>query len=147
MAPTTAIDATGVDALKEVIALLAERPGGPCRLVLANPNRVVLEALARAGVIALLGGQSSVFFRAHEAVDACLERIAAEPPGESPPDLARTPASRKSGSEHEGVQVTENAKPPARHGRRGGMQKALERIQTRRLNKGREMHGSADLGL
>ncbi|THF97391.1 hypothetical protein TEA_023748 [Camellia sinensis var. sinensis] len=71
MAPVTYIDSSAVQALKD---LHQEYKSRDIQMAIANPNREVLLALTRSGVVELIG-KEWFFVRVHDAVQVCLQHV------------------------------------------------------------------------
>ncbi|KAK6145333.1 hypothetical protein DH2020_022153 [Rehmannia glutinosa] len=71
MAPTTYIDSSAVQALKD---LHQEYKSRNIQIAISNPNRDVLLTLTRSGVVDLIG-REWYFVRVHDAVQVCLQRV------------------------------------------------------------------------
>ncbi|XP_019192795.1 PREDICTED: probable sulfate transporter 4.2 [Ipomoea nil] len=71
MAPVTYIDASAVQALKD---LYQEYKSRHIQLAISNPNQEVLVSLAKAGVVELIG-KEWYFVRVHDAVQVCLRHV------------------------------------------------------------------------
>ncbi|RAL54835.1 hypothetical protein DM860_013531 [Cuscuta australis] len=71
MAPVTYIDASAVQALKD---LYQEYKSRDIQLAISNPNQEVLLTLAKSGVVDLIG-KEWYFVRVHDAVQVCLHHV------------------------------------------------------------------------
>ncbi|KAL0349221.1 UNVERIFIED_CONTAM: Sulfate transporter 4.1, chloroplastic [Sesamum angustifolium] len=71
MAPTTYIDSSAVQALKD---LHQEYKSRNIQIAISNPNRDVLLTLTRSGVVDLIG-REWYFVRVHDAVQVCLQHV------------------------------------------------------------------------
>ncbi|CAH9126579.1 unnamed protein product [Cuscuta epithymum] len=71
MAPVTYIDASAVQALKD---LHQEYKSRHIQLAISNPNQEVLLTLAKSGVVDLIG-KEWYFVRVHDAVQVCLRHV------------------------------------------------------------------------
>ncbi|KAG8390888.1 hypothetical protein BUALT_Bualt01G0130400 [Buddleja alternifolia] len=71
MAPTTYIDSSAVQALKD---LHQEYKSRNIQIAISNPNRDVLVTLTRSGVVDLIG-REWYFVRVHDAVQVCLQHV------------------------------------------------------------------------
>lgn len=71
MAPVTYIDSSAVQALKD---LHHEYKSRDIQIAISNPNREVLLALSRAGIVELIG-KEWCFVRVHDAVQVCLQNV------------------------------------------------------------------------
>ncbi|KAL7147986.1 hypothetical protein ABFS83_06G148400 [Erythranthe nasuta] len=91
MAPTTYIDSSAVQALKD---LHQEYKSRNIQIAISNPNRDVLVTLTRSGVVDLIGKQW-FFVRVHDAVQVCLQRVQSlnNSPKTSSTNSPRTPSS------------------------------------------------------
>ncbi|PIN04325.1 Sulfate/bicarbonate/oxalate exchanger SAT-1 and related transporters (SLC26 family) [Handroanthus impetiginosus] len=78
MAPTTYIDSSAVQALKD---LYQEYKSRNIQIAISNPNRDVLMTLTKSGMVDLIG-REWYFVRVHDAVQVCLQRVQSlnEPP-------------------------------------------------------------------
>ncbi|OMO89832.1 sulfate anion transporter [Corchorus capsularis] len=71
LAPVTYIDASAVQALKD---LYHEYKSRDIQIAISNPNREVLLTLSKAGVVELIG-KEWYFVRVHDAVQVCLQHV------------------------------------------------------------------------
>ncbi|KAL8166803.1 hypothetical protein V2J09_008302 [Rumex salicifolius] len=71
LSPVTYIDSSAIQALKD---LHQEYQSRGIQVVISNPNKQVLQTLARGGVVELIG-REWFFVRAHDAVQVCLQQV------------------------------------------------------------------------
>ncbi|KAB2010549.1 hypothetical protein ES319_D10G246300v1 [Gossypium barbadense] len=81
LAPVTYIDASAVQALKD---LHQEYKSRDIQIAISNPNQEVLLTLSKAGVVEMIG-KEWYFVRVHDAVQVCLQHVQTMSPKASDP--------------------------------------------------------------
>ncbi|XP_073222237.1 sulfate transporter 4.1, chloroplastic-like isoform X2 [Cicer arietinum] len=89
MAPVTYIDASAVQALKD---LYQEYKLRDIQIAISNPNPEILLTLSKSGLVELIG-KEWYFVRVHDAVQVCLQHVQSLKPGGGGSDSSRTSRS------------------------------------------------------